>query len=249
MSTPGANRSSSGPELEKSAMWSPLSLAPTATAEETQAGNVVPSKYSLPAATTVATPLASRSSIFGLKTCPSSEVSQEVSDSCPPRLRFMAAMGVAGASEATWSTARRSDDSKAIRQAAAPQVSSSLTLLNTCTATMLAPGATPPWPAAMPATWVPCSQRFSPPTRHLAYSESAAPVPVIWLWPLGHRDSTPSYSVEEKHASATILPPKKGWSRSMPVSRMATACPAPVLPSACTLSAPITGRLEIAVGG
>ena len=87
-----------------------------------------------------------------------------------------------------------------------------------------APLATPendgPAPAAIPATWVPCSQPF---TVH----GSAAPDANEVSTPSGHTVLELNEFVE-KHASAMTLPPaKKSWSFCTPVSRIATIWPVP----------------------
>ena len=83
------------------------------------------------------------------------------------------------------------------------------------------------------------------PTRHRGVSASAAPGPVWLDRPFGQRETAPELGSEvEKQASSTIRPAKNGWSRSIPVSRMATVVPAPVQPAALATSDPITLVLE-----
>src|SRR6478672_4764775 len=102
--------------------------------------------------------------------------------------------------------------------AAKPQAAASVTIENTCTATMCAPLATPlnvwpadaPLPAAMPATCVPCMQLSS---EHGA----AAPAPNCWPVPFGQVDSLTPACVVEKQASAITLPARNGWLESTPV--------------------------------
>src|SRR5262245_37377731 len=60
-------------------------------------------------------------------------------------------------------------------------------------------------PAAMPATCVPCWQRFVDPLRHWAVSGLAAPGPTCVGVPLGQSDTRPAPPAplaNEKHASA-----------------------------------------------
>ncbi len=114
---------------------------------------------------------------------------------------------------------------------------------------MFAPGATPPVPAAMPATWEPWSHMFTVPARHFGVVASAAAPSVCLFCPFGQSDSTPASSVAEKHACATMRPANHGWSGSMPVSSTATAWPAPVKLFACAWSAPISDRLGVTSAG
>ena len=129
----------------------------------------------------------------------------------------------------------------------------SLTLLkrvNTCIAMIPAPGATPftglpgapvPWPAAMPATWVPWSHRWTPPLEQRAReSMSALSSSVV---PSGQSDCWPAPNGVEEQYCATTRPPRKGWSTSTPVSRIATVVPAPVRPLAWASSARMTGSV------
>src|SRR6185436_20508310 len=84
-------------------------------------------------------------------------------------------------------------------------------------------------PAAMPATWVPCRQRFELPLRQLKVSALAEPGPVCDCVVLGHRlNRLAAGKALEKHASATTLPKRNSWSDLTPVSSTATAWPAPV---------------------
>src|SRR5436190_12964435 len=112
--------------------------------------------------------------------------------------------------------------------AANPQLPGSVTIENTCTATMRAPFATPlnvcpagaPLPAAMPATCVPC--------MHVSSEHgTAAPVPNCCPVPFGHVDWLTPSTVLEKQASSITLPARNGWLRSTPVSRIATTVPPP----------------------
>ncbi len=116
-----------------------------------------------------------------------------------------------------------------------------MTVLNTFTAMTLAAGATPlsadgddtgP-PTAMPATWVPCSQPASP--------EHGVAAPG-WLVtngaPPGHR-LVALFPLPEKHASATTLPARYGWSTCTPVSRTAMVRPDPSQPACCAAGWPI----------
>src|SRR3954463_8739222 len=88
-----------------------------------------------------------------------------------------------------------------------PQLAESVTIENTCTATMRAPFATPlngcpadaPLPVAIPATWVPWMQLSS------AHG-TAAPVPNCCAMPFGQVDWLVPAMVLEKHASSITLP-------------------------------------------
>src|SRR5262249_47117457 len=108
----------------------------------------------------------------------------------------------------------------------------------TWTAMMFAPLATPlkvPLsPAAIPATWVPCS-------HWNAGHGAAEPGPGAVVGSAPGQIAVESAVVLEKHACATTRPPKNGWVASTPVSRMATASPAPVKPAAYATGAPIAG--------
>src|SRR5262245_20696877 len=119
---------------------------------------------------------------------------------------------------------------------------------NTCTPMMLASLATPeklvPRPAAIPATWVPCSQ-----PSIVVGQLMPAPFPTWVVCPFGHSVVIIVVVVVEKHASATTLPARKGWVLSTPVSRMAMACPAPEKPAVQAPGAPIRGTLCTSVGG
>ena len=104
---------------------------------------------------------------------------------------------------------------------------------------MLALGATPfpgapetpdALPAAMPATCEPWAQRLSVPSRQLAVSASADPEPVCDVPPPGQSPTSFESRLPPavKQASEASRLPKNGWSRSIPVSRIATASPVPV---------------------
>src|SRR5690349_12189499 len=120
-------------------------------------------------------------------------------------------------------------------------------LVNTWTATMLADGATPVIvalrPAAMPATWVPWEQ------SSVNVQGRAAPVPTCWYWLLGQRVvSPPEPPASEKQASAATRPPRNGCEASVPVSRTATAQPAPVAPAVWACGPFTSGTLSARTG-
>ncbi len=89
-----------------------------------------------------------------------------------------------------------------------------------------------PLPAAMPATWVPCSH----PSISVSHGSADPAANELVALP-GQRLVAPKLlSLLEKHASSTTLPDRKGWLLSTPVSRIATTVPLPV--TGMPLSAP-----------
>ena len=171
-----------------------------------------------------------------------------------PRLMLAATTPHSGwaASRAASSSSARSwsEGYDATHGGVPPHSAAPLKRVNTCIAMSFAPGATPatglpgapvPWPAAMPATWVPWSQRWTPPLEQRASaSMSALSSSVV---PSGHSDCWLLPRGLEEQYCATTRPPRNGWSTSTPVSRTATVAPAPVSPLACASSARMTGSV------
>src|SRR5262249_33559743 len=137
-------------------------LDQTLTADEIHAGEVSDDPETLlPEATTLAIPSDRRLSILGFI----GSLSQGAADKSPPRLMFAAAIRRCDATVATRSRPDMMSDSYAERHGVAPSghCVASMIWENTWTAINCAPLATPengtppvaPFPAAMPATWVP----------------------------------------------------------------------------------------------
>src|SRR5258708_26594409 len=105
--------------------------------------------------------------------------------------------------------AMMSESNAPAQGAAPPQLVGSVTMENTCTATMRAPFATPlngtpavaPLPVALPATCVP--------SMHSAREPGAAPPrPSCWLVPFGHADWLVPAIVPQQHAPPVTFPPR-----------------------------------------
>jgi len=94
----------------------------------------------------------------------------------------------------------------------------------------------------MPATWEPWLHSEAPPYQQavLLRSDSAAATP-SWVWlPLGQAEMrVAAPPALEKQAPSTRRPAKKGWSVSMPVSRITTVWPWPSMPLAQTAGSPM----------
>src|SRR5262245_51093296 len=138
---PGANSDMNGATFEKEDTWFCLSVDPTLTAVEMQAGaeRPVPDPL-LPAAITVATPIARRLSITGLYGW-LLQVDAKVDGL--PRLMLTAATLRDAARPYTYSSPARMSDEKAPTQCPLGQTPVSVMIANTCTATTFAAFATP----------------------------------------------------------------------------------------------------------
>ncbi len=230
IAVPGARSERNRFTFEYGARTSALLVAPTLTALEMHAGALMRLvEPSLPEAITVAMPTDRRLSIMGLW----GSSSQGLRSSRLPRLRLTAAMVCWACSEYTSSSPAMTSESQASTHGVGRPwhwLASSMRE-NTWTAMIRAPLATPenacpaggPFPAAMPATWVPCQQPSS-----IKGHGAAEPVPCACSCPFGQTVLLPKNAYEvEKHASATTLLARKGCVLSTPVSRMATAVPLP----------------------
>ena len=185
--SPGANSERNDAAFENHETTFDLSVDPTLTADETQAGVEMADVAELfPAATTVATPIDRRLSMIGLY----GSLSQGAVNVVPPRLMFTDTTLSAGAMAYTRSRpAMMSDVNAPMHGAIPPQLKGFVTSENTWTAISSASGATPengtpapaPFPAAMPATWVPWMQSGS------AHG-TADPGPICEVRPFGHTD-------------------------------------------------------------
>src|SRR5438309_2509197 len=188
--SPGASSERNGATFENHDTASVLSVEPTLTADEMQACVVRPDgDAELPAATTVAIPIARRLSMMGL----AGSVSHGALKTLPPRLMFTEAMFCCPASATAYTCSRpamMSDVNAPAHGATPPQLAASVTRENTWTAINVAPLATPggcwgfveSWPAAMPATCVPWMQS---PSEH----GTAEPGPVCTARPFGQNDA------------------------------------------------------------
>lgn len=210
ISTPGANMAIADERFENRATPSSLSVAPTATTVEMQAGRpIMPSEPELPADVTVATRRLRSSSTAALRGSPS----HSTNTSAEPRLVLAAASGTPSLStrSSRYSSAAIWSDMNDVTQE--PVGAHSSLRWNTWIAMISAAGAAPrsepAEPAAMPATWGPWSQMLRPWARHASVSIFAAPTPICSFDPFGQRLTSPLEGVE-KQASRITRPAKKG---------------------------------------
>src|SRR5262245_17765144 len=233
--------------LENEDTRSLLVVDPTLIADEIQAGALIwVRELSFPAATTVATPRERRLSMTGLY----GSLSHGAEKRSLPRLRFTAAMLYWLLSVFTRSSpAMMSESQASAHRPPQPQKWMSSNSENTCTARILAPGATPEnvcpfsvpfFPAAMPATWVPWSHSSR-------LHGTAAPTPNCCTPPLG-QTVVLLWVLLEKHASSMTLFARNGCVLSTPVSTIATTVPVPSQPDAHDSGPPIRGTLCASIG-